>query len=228
MVGALALALGDLRDRRVLGILLRSLAVTLAIFGALGAGLVWLLRGVDPCGWVGLDACPLDTATSGVGAAVLTLLGLWLLFPAVAIGVVSAYGDQIVAAVEARHYPAAARDARRLGVVGGAWLGVRGSLRVLLYNLLALPFYLLLLVTGIGTLALVVLVNGLALGSDLGAIVAGRHGDRPARQAWLRATRAQRGLIGAGVTAVFLVPVANLVAPVLGAAAMTHLYHRSR
>ena len=226
MVRALALAVGDLRDRRVVAVLVRSLLVTLAVFAALGVGLAMLLRGTDPCGLVGVDACPLDGATSGFGAVVLAAAGGWLLFPAVAIGVLSAFADEIVAAVEARHYPAAAAGARRLGFAGGAWLGLRSSARVLLYNLLALPLYVVLLVTGIGTPALVVIVNGLALGSDLGTMVAARHADRVARRDWLRATRFQRALIGAAVTALFLLPFANLVAPILGAAAMTHLYHR--
>ncbi len=226
MLSAMTLAVGDLGDRRVLGILVRSLLVTLAVFALLGVGLVWLLRGADPCSWLELGGCPLDGSASGVGAVVLIAIGLWLLFPAVAIGVISAYGDEIVAAVEARHYPAAAVGARRLGLAGGALLGVRGTLRVLLYNLLALPFYILLLVTGIGTVALLVAVNGLALGADLGMMVAARHGDRATRRTWLRSTRLPRALIGGAVTAMFLLPFANLVAPVLGAAAMAHFYHR--
>jgi uncharacterized protein involved in cysteine biosynthesis len=222
------LAIGDLGDRRVLAVLIRSLLVTLALFVGVGALLVWLLRGADPCDALGLGACPLGGATGGIGALVLTALALWLLFPAVAIGVVSAYGDEVVAAVEARHYPAAADTARRLGWSGSALLGLRGTVRVLVYNLLALPFYLVLLVTGIGPAVLLVVVNGLALGRDLGLLVAARHGDRAGRDRWLRATRGERALIGAGTTALFLVPFANLVAPVLGAAAATHLYHRGR
>lgn len=177
MIRALVLGLGDLADRRIIGILVRSLLVTLSIFVAIGGGLTWLLRGADPCEWIGLDACPLDGSASGVGAVVLAAIGAWLLFPPVAIGVVSAFADEIVAAVEARHYPAAARTARRVGAARGALLGLRGSLTQLFYNLLALPLYLVLLVTGIGWIALAVIVNGLALGGDLGATVAIRHAD---------------------------------------------------
>ena len=35
-----------------------------------------------------------------------------------------------------------------------------------------------------------------------------------------------RALLGAASTALFLVPVVNLLAPVLGAAMATHLFHR--
>ena len=226
MFHALALAVGDLADRRVQRILFRSLLLTLVIFGVIGVLLVWLLRGADPCGLAGLGSCPLNAAASGAGSLVLTALGLWLLFPAVALGVIATFTDDIVEAVEARHYPARAAQARRLGVLGGTVFGVRNAVRVLAYNIAALPLYVILLVTGIGTIALFVAVNGLALGSHLGGMVAARHLDGIARKAWLRGTRLQRWLIGTAVTAMFLVPFVNLLAPLIGAAAMTHLYHR--
>ncbi|KKC27495.1 EI24 domain-containing protein, partial [Sphingomonas sp. SRS2] len=95
-------------------------------------------------------------------------------------------------------------------------------------NLVALPFYVLLLVTGIGPLILFVLVNGAAFGRDLGEMVAARHGDRASRRAWLAGSRGGRMLIGSMVTALFLVPFANLIAPVLGVAMTTHFYMRTR
>lgn len=225
MIRALMLSLDDLGDRRVLGILGRSLLVTLLVFAGLGVLIAFALRGADPCRLWSDDSCPLGPSASGSGALLLTALGLWLLFPAIAIGVISAYMDRIVAAVEARHYPQALASARRLGWASGALLGLRSSLRVLLYNLAALPFYILLLVTGVGTVLLFVAVNGAAFGRDLGEMVAMRHLDRRARREWLRATRIDRTLMGVVVMGVFLLPVINLLAPVLGAAMATHLLH---
>jgi uncharacterized protein involved in cysteine biosynthesis len=223
----LSLAIGDLADPRILGILLRSLIVTLLIFAGLWFAIAWMLDGTDPCGWVGaVESCSLGLSTSGLGALLLTALAIWLLFPAIALGVISGYSDRIVAAIEARHYPAALATARPSGLVGGAWLGLRSSARLILYNLVALPIYLLLLVTGVGTLIAFLLVNGLAVGRDFGEMVAARHGDRASRLAWLKATRGDRALIGIAVAGIFLVPVANLLAPVIGAAMTAHLYHR--
>ncbi len=228
MIRALMLSIDDLGDRRVLGILGRSLVITLLIFVALGIALAFALNGFDPCGLWSQDNCPLGASMSGFGAFLLTACLLWFLFPAIGIGVVSAYMDRIIAAVEARHYPQALASARRLGWARGALLGLRSSLRVLLYNLVALPFYILLLVTGVGTVVLFVAVNGVAFGRDLGDMVAVRHLDRPARRDWLRTTRTDRALMGAIVTGVFLLPVINLLAPVLGAAMATHLLHGTR
>lgn len=225
MLRALSLSLAQLSDPAIVGILLRSLAVTLLLFAAAGVAIGWWLTGADPCDWLGLGVCPLDAGASGFGAVLLAAAALWFLFPAVGLAVVSAYMDQVVAAVERRHYPAAAAAARPLGWLRGAMLGLRSSARLLIYNLLALPLYLVLLVTGVGTLLLFVAVNGLAFGRDLGEMVAARHLRGGETRAWLRTTRGRRAVLGALVTALFLVPVVNLLAPVLAAAMATHLFH---
>jgi len=107
-------------------------------------------------------------------------------------------------------------------------MGLRSAGRVVLVNLVMLPVYLLLLATGIGTAAAFFVVNGWLLGRDLGDMVAARHLDRAGTDQWRRATAPRRFLLGLGNTALFVVPVVNLLAPVLGAAMATHLFHRSR
>lgn len=225
MIRALILALGDLADPRLMRLFFRSLIVTLLIFVGMGAILAWLLDGADPCSWIGEGSCELGLTGGSLGAVLLAGLGLWLLFPAVAIGVISTYMDRIIALVEARHYPAAARNARPIGLATGASLGLRSAVRLLVYNLLALPLYLILLVTGVGTVVAFVIVNGFAFGRDLGEMVVARHGDRRSRKAWLRRSRMGRAAIGMAVTAIFIVPFLNLLAPILGATMIAHFYH---
>jgi CysZ protein len=212
MIRAFALSIGQLTESCILGIVGRSLAITLLLFVAIGVVLGYALDGVDPCGWIGDDSCRLGGSASSFGAFLLTAIGLWFLFPAIAIGVVSAYMDRVVAAVESRHYPASAETARPIGMMTGALLGLRSSLRLLVYNLVALPFYLLLLITGIGTVLLFVLVNGVALGRDLGEMVALRHLDRRDVREWLRSTRGDRAVLGMIAAALFIVPIVNLLA----------------
>jgi CysZ protein len=226
MIRAFPLALGDLSDPRILAILVRTLVLTLLIFAGIALLLGYALTGFDPCALLSdEESCPFGASAGGLGALILTAIALWFLFPAIAIGVVSAYMDRIVAVVEARHYPEALSTARPLGWARGALLGLQSSLRVLVYNLVALPFYIVLLVTGVGTVLLFVVVNGIAFGRDLGEMVAVRHISGEAKRRWLRATRSDRALVGAAVTGVFLVPFVNLLAPVLGAAMATHLFH---
>ena len=103
-------------------------------------------------------------------------------------------------------------------------MGLRSAGRALFFNLLAAPLYLLLLVTGVGTVALFAGVNALLLGRDLGEMVAVRH--LADIKPWLARTRIQRAFLGLAVTILFMIPFANLLAPILGAAMATHLFHR--
>jgi CysZ protein len=68
-------------------------------------------------------------------------------------------------------------------------------------------------------------LNAVLLGRDLGEMVAVRHLDRSAARDWVRGHRWQLSLLGLVVTGLFLVPIANLLAPILGAGAATHLFH---
>ena len=70
--------------------------------------------------------------------------------------------------------------------------------------------------------------NAIALGRDLGEMVAIRHLDGEALKRWLGYSRIKRLLLGLGATALFTVPFVNLLAPVLGAAVATHLFHSEK
>lgn len=223
MFRALFLSLGQLGDPRVVRVLARSMAVTLALFALLGFGTWWGTQALL-AHWVGWGA----TGLAAAFALFVTLLALWLLFRAVAVAVVGLFADDVVAAVEARHYPAALATARALPFAQALAMGLRSAARVVAVNLIALPLYIVLLATGVGTAAAFFVVNGWLLGRDLGDMVAVRHLRGPALRQWRRAHRGERFLLGLGGTALFVVPVVAIAAPVLGAAMATHLFHRSR
>jgi uncharacterized protein involved in cysteine biosynthesis len=227
MFRALGLALADFGNRRVLAIMLQALLVAALLFGALAGLLFWLLDGADPCGAIGLDSCPLDAGSGGIGALLLTLLAAWFLFPAVALAVIMTFADRISRVIEEQHYPDSARAAKPVGLLGGLAMGLRSAARLLIFNLIAAPFYILLLVTGVGPFILFVIVNGFAFGRDIGEMAAARHGDRPSRRAWLKQKRGEQHLLGTVVSVLFLIPFVNLLAPVIGVAAGIHLFNRS-
>jgi len=224
---ALGRAVADLGNSRVIAIILLTLAISLAIFAALGGMLAWLLAGFDPCSLVGLGSCPMGAGDSILGTAAFTLVAAWFLFSAVAIIVLTGFSDRIAGTVEGLHYPDAASRAHPIGMVQALLLGLKSAARLVAFNILAMPFYLLLLVTGVGPFILFVIVNGIAFGRDVAELAAARHGDRASRRAWLKQTRGQQHLIGLVVSVLFLVPFANLVAPVIGTAAAIHLFNGS-
>jgi CysZ protein len=221
---SLLLALRQLGHRPVLAILLRSLLVTLALYAVL-AGAGWW--GIDRLiAWAGLE----DALFAGAGplrgllSVVLVGMGLWLGWRIVAMAVIAFFADEVVAIVERRHYPAAAARAREPSLAVQARVALGGAGRALLVNLLVLPIAIALLVTGVGTLALFLLVNAVLLGRELQDMVWLRHRGDPAAAAPF--TRAERFVLGGAIAVLLALPGVAFIAPLLGAAAATHLLHR--
>ncbi|MES2755330.1 MAG: EI24 domain-containing protein [Pseudomonadota bacterium] len=165
---------------------------------------------------------------AAIVAWVITLLAGWALFRGIAVAVLGLFADGVVAAVEARHYPVALESCRPVGAGRAILMGLASLGRLIGYNLLAVPLYIVVAATGIGLPVGFLLVNGWLLGRDLGDMVAARHIGPAAMQAWRSATRWPRFGVGLASAGLFAVPVVNLIAPVVGAAAMTHLFHRGR
>jgi uncharacterized protein involved in cysteine biosynthesis len=224
MLRALILSIGQLGEPAILRVLTRSLLATLAIFAALGVGLYIGLRFAFDA-LVGSDH---GGGLAGAAAVVLLVLGAWLLFRIVAIAVIGLFGDEVVAAVEARHYPAAHAAARTVSIARSGRMALGSAGRAAAVNLLMVPVYIGLLFTAIGPAIAFFLVNAWLLGRDLGEMVASRHMDDAAMRGWRKATRGQRFVLGLVGTGLFVVPVLNLLAPIVGAGMATHLFHASK
>lgn len=222
---ALLKALGQLGDRAVLAALVKSVAVTLAVFALAGwglyEGLAVVLREERIAALLPEGFAP---AAQALAALVIGLAAFWFLFRVVALAVLQFFADEVVAAVEARHYPALAGQARPLPLAREVSVAVRGLLRVVGYNLLALPVAAVLAVTAIGPAVVFLAVNALLLGRECTDMAWLRHcaGDERGNPVGA----GERFLLGAAVAGLMLVPLANLLAPVVGAAAGTHLVLR--
>ncbi|HWK35552.1 EI24 domain-containing protein [Sphingomonas sp.] len=222
MIAAFLLSLRQLGDPRVLRVLVKSLVVTLAAMATLGVALWFAARALAR--WIGAAA-----GTADLAGALAVLVGVafgWLLFRIIAIAVIGLFADEVVNAVEARHYPAALASARRVPLARGVAMGLRSAGRALIVNVAASPLYLMLLVTGVGTAIGFFAINAWLLGRDLADMVAARHMDARAMAAFRSDTVVRRWTLGAVATALMLVPFVNLIAPVLGAAMATHVFHR--
>lgn len=224
MLKALSLTAGQLGDRAILRVLLKSLVVTALVFVIAGLGLVASVQwGARAYGWGE------ERGTVATIAAVLGVLAAsWLLFRSLAVPVIGLFADEVVAAIEAKHYPDAARLARPASLAVSLRLGLASILRLIGLNLLALPLYIVLIFTAIGPIMAFVAVNALLLGRDLGEMVAIRHLDAAALKNWLRTTRGPRAMLGLIVTGLFFVPFLNFLAPILGAGMATHMFHGRR
>ena len=222
---AIVKAFGQLGDRAVIGVAAKSIAVTLAVFAAAGAGLWFGLGVLRQSPWVA-GMLPAEVAAP-LTIAVWLVVGLaafWLLFRVVALAVLQLFADEVVAAVETRHYPALASRARPLALHREVAVAGKGLMRALGYNLLALPVAGVLLFTAIGPAVVFLAVNAVLLGRELTDMAWLRHccGDERGNPV----PRGERVLLGGAIAGMMLVPVLNLVAPLVGAAAGTHLVLR--
>jgi len=220
-------ALRQLPDPPILSVIWRVALWTALIFGALAWGLIVAVLSFDPAfsfDWVPFEW--LRDAVVWMAEFVFWLLGgfvffviLWLLFAAIVQFVAGFYLERVIAAVEARHFPELPpATPPTLQATLGAMLRLFASM--LLFNLVALPIYL------IPTVGLVVfyLLNGYLLGREYFEMVAIRRCDA----ASMRATRrAHSGpLMGAGLVTTLLLslPFINLIAPIVATAALVHFY----
>ncbi|OYT95158.1 MAG: hypothetical protein CFE49_14280, partial [Pseudomonas sp. PGPPP3] len=191
----------------------------LLIFAGLGFGLyVAFGMALETLGWA-----PVQGATVLLTALAAALLG-WLLFRVVALAVLQFFADEIVAAVEARHYPTLAATARPLPFRRDLANSLKGLGRTVGYTLLALPVAGLLAFTAIGPALVLLSVNAVLLGRELTDMAWLRH--CRGEEANSPVPRHERALLGAVVAGLMLVPLVNLVAPIIGAAAGTHLVLR--
>ncbi len=225
VIASLLLALRQLADRRIIRILLKTLAVSVVLFVAVAVGGWYAIDAL--LAWAGLDAGLFAGADAArqIASLLLALLGLWLAWRVVAMAVIQFYADEVVQAVEGRHYSGTAAQARDLPIREQVTTSVKAAVRALLINLAVLPFALILLVTGIGTAVLFWLVNAVLIGRELQDMVWLRHRRSATEPAPVG--RKERFLLGGVVAAMLALPGFNFIAPIVGAAAATHLIHRS-
>lgn len=216
MLSPVARALSQLDDPVFLGVVLRSLAWSILAFAGLLAACAWAVQQlVAQPGWLGWAA----GLAGGVGAA---LLALWLFVPA-ALLIATLYTDRIAAAVDRRFYPG-------LPVPVGApltvqaWDGVALGARVLALQIVTLA--LAIAIPGLG-LVLGWAITGWAIGRGLFVAVAMRRMNR-ADAVVLYGRQRLPVLVQGGVLALAAsIPLLNLLVPVLGIAALTHVLNRA-
>ena len=209
----LLLALGQLGDRALLGVILRSVLLAAACFVALFFAAVRLVH-VGLHGWAAWAA---DLA-SGVGTA---LLAFWLFLP-VAAAIGAMFVERIAAAVERRHYPTLPPP-RGAPVASQVWDGIWLGLRILLLNILALVAALLL--PGAG-LVLGWIIGAWAIGRGMFVTVAMRRMPRPDAELTYMRNRGAVLLQGAALALASYLPAFNLLLPVVSVATMVHLLDR--
>ena len=173
LIGDFLRALGQITDRRFLGVLLKALGLTIALLIAMAAGAGWLASFIptDLGEWwlIGHVELPsLGLQSLAVGGVLIA--SSFLMIPVAAM-FVSLFLDQIADAVEARHYPGLP-EPNRSGFLQDLIAALRFGILVIVLNLLALIVY---LFSGPFAPAVFVALNGYLLGREYFELVAVRH-----------------------------------------------------
>lgn len=218
MLRAATLAIEQMTDRTFLAVVAHSVFWSVLAFAGVAAGVFYgghaLLAQPGWISWIGW----LIGAAGAIGTAILSF---WLFLPLATV-IASLFVGRIAAAVERVHYPTLP-PGRPASIASQTHDAIVLGLRIVLMQALALLATL--IPPHVTGLAIGWLVASWAIGRGLFVPVAMLRMDRPAALRLYRSQRTEVLALGALITAAGLVPVLNLFAPVLGAAAMVHLAH---
>ncbi|MCQ0971176.1 EI24 domain-containing protein [Paracoccus sp. TK19116] len=212
---------GDLLRPRILGLVLLSMVLTLVLFVAFQAGIVFLLRAFVP-GSISvpfLGSVDLGDTLGWGSLALFPVMGFFLMAP-VAAAFCGLFAERVADAVEAQHYPETRGQSLDFAdglleslAVGAAVLGVA------IVSLILMPV--------LGPFAPVFFygVNGWLLGREFFQMAARRHLAEPQATALRKANATTVTWTGVMIAFLLTVPVVNVAIPALAAATFTHLFH---
>ena len=148
---------------------------------------------------------------------------VWLLFPAVASFFVTLFLEDIVDAVENRHYP---NDppAQPVKLSKSMSISLRFTAVTLVLNILALPFYLFTIWFPPIAIGVFYCINGYLFGREYFEILALRRLNSNDIALVRKVNKWKLFSAGVVITFLFTIPVVNLFVPVIGVAALTHIF----
>ncbi len=219
MIRAFELAIRQLSDPRLRGVIWQSLLLSLVLQIAIGALAWWALQSLATFKWNWVNE-----TIRWLGGGAVTVLAL-MLFPASFGVVISIFMEKIADIVEAEHYPTLGK-ARGIPLWTGIWSGIVFLLTLVALNLVMLPLYLVaLFVAGLGAI-LFYGINGWLTGREYYEQVALRRLDPAEVKAWRKANGGVLWATGIAIVFFGTIPILNLIVPVLGMAAMVHVAQR--
>eukprot|EP00752_Nemacystus_decipiens_P015260 g13593.t1 len=228
MLQALSKAVAQLSDPRFKRVILLGVGGAVGVFILLWL-IVWAVVAQVP--WTTLPLIGGAAAwmgdwfdlLGGIGLAGLIGVLTYFLFPPVMTAIVGIFLEDICEAVEGEHYPDLP-SARGQSVTEAVFSGIRFLGVVVLINLVAFPVYItLLIVLGAGA-ALYYLVNGYLVGREFYEVVALRRLSPKRAEALRQRHKGRITLFGVLFVFLMTVPILNLIAPVIAAAAMVHFF----
>ena len=218
MFSAFSRAIGQLPDPAFRSVLIKAFSLTVAVFVILLGGVYYALGGVDleTIGWLSWLPDFILSPLAWFFGALIFAVPLFL-FPAVANIFIALFLDEIVVAVEDKHYP---NDPKGPGlpIVESLAVSIKFLLIVIFVNILALPLYM--VTAGLAYY----LVNGYLFGREYFEMVSLSHHAPAEVSAMRRNNRGKVFMTGIVIAFLFTIPIVNFFAPLIAAAAMVHIF----
>ena len=220
ILNSIGAAFGQLDDAKFIFVVLKSLGLTILSLILVTMGLQWLIPDSISLPWIGEIAWFGRIADRAV---IFAMIGasVFVMIP-IATVVIGFFLEEVSEAVEDKHYPSA-KPTTRLGFGPGFIEAVQFLGLWLIVNLFALIFYII-----FAPLAplIFILVNGVLLGREYAQLVAMRHVGRQGARKFRARNRPTIWIAGVLMAVPLLIPIVNLLVPVLGVATYTHLFHK--
>ena len=205
------------------GSLLLIFVVTLpflVVFVGVAGLLQWLLPASLELPWLG-EVSFLGVFTQGLASKASWVFWAYVIAP-LAMALIGFFLETIVDAVEARHYPALPKVRHR----SAGEMGVYALRFFLMMLAVSLAAFIVSLFSGIFAPVVFIVANGYLIGREYFETVALRRVSEAEAAALVRAHRLVLFALGALLALALNVPFLNLLVPLIGVAAFTHLFHR--
>jgi len=226
ITSALRRAALQLADMKILGVLVLALALMLLVtapFGLVFVGFAWFIELITPASlslpWLG-QVTFLGVLTKGLVSSTSWVFWTYIMAP-VATGIIGLFLDRIIGAVEARHYPQLP-TIKPMSLAKSIAYALRFFGLMILVSLAALIAS---LFSGVLAPVVFVLANGYLIAREYFEAVALRRMDETAARAFEARHRPALLALGVLLALALAVPFVNLLVPIIGVAAFTHMFH---
>jgi len=226
MLGYLSKAISQLGERELRRAALMGIGGSAFVFILLNMFMWWIfssqvdVASLDLWGW--LEDLLNWVAGFVVGLSLLVVSAI--LFPGVATIIVGFFLEEVVTAVEAKHYPCEPQ-AREQPVGEVIASTSKFALAVVILNLLCLPLYLILMFVPPFNLVLYYLLNGYLYGREYFELVAHRRMGPMAARSMRQRNRGKVLFAGILLTFLLTIPIINFLTSVIATAFMVHVFH---
>jgi len=227
MIAFFSLAVVQLFDKslqKMLWISLMASAVIFLIFWLL-VGYTLLETELFSTGWFYGMFDWVFTKITNVFGGILIFVLTWFLFPSVVTLVITFFLENVINAVEKKHYPNLPAT-RQQNILEISTITVKFMILSIILNVLVIPLYLVFFFLGPLNLFIFYTLNGYLLGKEYFELVACQRLEPKKANDLFK--RYRSSVFRVGVISAFLmtIPLINMVAPIISVAAMVHLIQK--